>query len=540
MSGRFVRGALVLLAFTALGGCAQRAGQMPRSAAGQDILLHGLDLEPDSLDPQKARTVEAQRVLRDICEGLTTLDRRGRPAPGIATGWSVSPDGKTYTFTLRKNARWSTGAPVVAADFVAGLRRLVSPRTASDYAEVVSVIRHAPGIIAGRRPLRELGVLAPSPYTVVIRLRTPAQYLPALMAHPATCPVDPALLAKYGATYAQPGHMPSDGAFVLTQWVHGSYIQLTRNPDYWRNAETHLAGVRYVIATDENAELEMYRAGELDIMDVVPRAELGWIRTHLGGQLHIEPQLGTYFYGFNLRRPPFKGKPGLRRALAMVIDRRRITRFVLRAGEPPAYSWVPPGVDGYETQPPAWSRLGIAARVAAARRLYAAAGYSAAHPLRFTLEYNTGEIHEDIALAVASMWRRALGVRVRLQQEDFSSLMHDISNGKATVFRSSWVGDYNDPYTFAQYFKSDFGINLPHYDNPAYDRLVDRAQATINPARRIALLERAERLMLHDQPIIPIYFYVSKHLVKPRVTGWYDNVMDVTYSRELGLRAEAH
>ncbi len=538
MSRWFVCGAVVL-ALAALGGCARHGSEPARTGGGRNILLRGLDLEPDSLDPQKARSVEAQRVLRDICEGLTTLDRRGHPAPGIASSWTVSPDGKTYTFTLRHDARWSTGAPVVAADFVAGLRRLVNPRTASDYAEVVSVIRHARGIVAGRRPPEALGVSAPSPYTVVIELRTPAHYLPALLAHPAACPVDPALLNEYGSTYAQPGHMPSDGAFVLTQWVHGSYIELTRNPDYWRNADTRLAGVRYVIATDENAELEMYRAGELDIMDVVPRAEIGWVRAHLGGQLHIEPELGTYYYGFNLRRAPFKGKRGLRRALAMVINRRDLTRFVLRAGERPAYSWVPPGTDGYRPQPPAWSRLGMTERIAEARRLYAAAGYSAAHPLRFTLQYNSGEIHQDIALAVTSMWRRALGVHARLQEEDFSTLMHDIDTGEATVFRSSWIGDYNDPYTFAQYFKSDFGINLPHYDDPAYDRLVDRAEATLDPARRAALLERAERLMLHDQPIIPIYFYVSKHLVKPRVTGWYDNIMDVTYSRELGLRPAA-
>ena len=535
MSTRWAWGAAVMiLALGALGGCAQHAGA-PRGAA--DILLRGLDLEPDSLDPQKARSVESQRVLRDLCEGLTTLSRQGRPAPGIATGWTISPDGTTYTFTLRRDARWSTGAPVVAADFVAGLRRLVNPETASAYAAVVSVIRHAPAIIAGRLPPSDLGVYAPSRHTVVIQLRSPAQYLPALLAHPTTCPVDPALLQRYGTTYAQPGHMPSDGAFVLTQWVHGAYIELTRNPDYWRAAETHLAGVRYVIATDENAELEMYRAGELDIMDVVPRAEIGWIRAHLGNQLHIEPELGTYYYGFNLRRAPFKGEPGLRRALALVINRRKLTRLVLRTGEQPAYSWVPPGTAGYQTQAPAWSRLSMAARIAEARRLYAAAGYSTVHPLRFTLQYNTGEIHQDLALAVTSMWRQALGVRVRLQSEDFSTLMHNISTGEATVFRSSWEADYNDPYTFAQYFKSDFGINMPHYDNPAYDALVDRAEATLDPARRMALLEHAERLMLHDQPIIPLYFYVSKHLVKPRVTGWYDNSMDVTYSRELGLRS---
>ena len=525
---------LALAALTACSGSPQGGAAAP--AQGRAILLRGLDLEPDSLDAQKARSVEAQRVLMDICEGLTTLDREGAVAPGIAEKWTVSADGKTYTFLLRHDARWSTGQPVVAQDFVAGLRRLVDPHTGSDYAEVVSVIEHAPGIIAGRRPLESLGVLAPDPYTVIVKLRTPAPYLPALMAHPATCPVDPALLARYGESYAHPGHLPSDGAFVLTRWAHGSYIDLTRNPYYWRNSATRLDGVKYLISVDENAELNLYRAGELDVIGVIPRSEFGWIRRNLGSQLHIAPWVGTYYYGFNLRRAPFKGQPGLRRALAMVIDRDKLTRLVLRTGEQPAYGWVPPGMAGYTPQSPAWRSLGAAQRLAEARRLYAEAGYSAARPLRFTLKYNTGEVHSEIAIAVASMWQRALGVRVRLRAEDFSSLMQDIERGNVQMFRSSWIGDYNDPYTFAQYFKSDFGINLPHYDNPAYDALVDHAEAELGPARRRALLERAERLMLHDQPVIPLYFYVSKHLVKPQVTGWYNNVMDVTYSRELGLR----
>ncbi len=525
---------LALAALTACSGSPQ-GGSSP-TAQGRAVLLRGLDLEPDSLDAQKARSVEAQRVLMDICEGLTTLDHEGAVAPGIAAKWTASPDGKTYTFLLRHDARWSTGQPVVAQDFVAGLRRLVDPHTGSDYAEVVSVIEHAPGIIAGRRPPESLGVLAPDPYTVIVKLRTPAPYLPALMAHPATCPVDPALLARYGAGYAHPGHLPSDGAFVLTQWAHGSYIDLTRNPYYWRNSATRLAGVKYLISVDENAELNLYRAGELDVIGVIPRSEFGWIQRNLGSQLHIAPWVGTYYYGFNLSRPPFKGEPGLRRALAMVIDRDKLTRLVLRTGEQPAYGWVPPGMAGYTPQSPSWRSLSAAQRLAEARRLYAEAGYSAARPLRFTLKYNTGEVHSEIAIAVASMWRRALGVRVRLRAEDFSSLMQDIERGNVQMFRSSWIGDYNDPYTFAQYFKSDFGINLPHYANPAYDTLVDHAEAELDPARRSALLEQAERLLLRDQPVIPLYFYVSKHLVKPRVTGWYDNVMDVTYSRELGLR----
>ncbi|MDE2261296.1 MAG: peptide ABC transporter substrate-binding protein, partial [Gammaproteobacteria bacterium] len=499
------------------------------------MLLRGLGAEPDSLDPQKARADEAQRVLRDICEGLTTVDKSGAAAPGIAEKWQISPDGKTYTFYLRHDARWSNGQPVVGADFVAGLRRLVDPRTASQYAEVVDVIVNASDIVAGRKPPESLGVSAPGPYTVIVQLRTPAQYLPALLSHPSTCPVNPVALVNDGDAYARPGNLPSDGAFVLSQWVHGSYIYLTRNRYYWNDAATRLDGVKYLIITDENGELTLYRADQLDITDVIPRSQYGWIRSHLGDQLHIAPELGVYFYGFNLQRAPFANDAKVRRALAMVIDREKLAQLVLRSGELPAYGWIPPGVADYAPQSPDYRSLSMAQRLAEARKLYAQAGYSAARPLRFELRYNTGEVHAEVAIAAASMWQQALGVQVTLRAEEFRSLMQDIDRGDVQMFRSSWIGDYNDAYTFAQYFKSDFGINLTHYRNPAYDDLVRQAAAAVDPAKRRALLEQAEQLMLRDQPVIPIYFYVSKHLVKPRVLGWYSNIMNVTYSKDLGL-----
>ena len=536
------RALLILsLAAAALCGCTRAPGGGPPGGAahGAAILLRGIGSEPDSLDPQQARSVEAQRVLRDICEGLTTLDKSGGVAPGIAEKWQVSPDGKTYTFSLRHDARWSNGQPVVAADFVAGLRRLVEPATASTYAEVVDVIVNASDIVAGRKPAASLGVSAPGPYTVIVRLSHPAPYLPALLAHPSTCPVDPVALVDDRTAYARPGNLPSDGAFVLSQWVHGSYIYLTRNRDYWNNAATRLDGVKYVITTDENAELTLYRADQLDITDVIPRPQYDWIRSHLGDQLHTTPELGTYYYGFNLQRAPFKDDVKIRRALSMVIDREKLAQLVLRAGELPAYTWVPPGVADYTPQSPGYASLPMAQRIAEARRLYAEAGYSAAKPLRFELRYNTGEVHAELAIAIASMWHQALGAQVTLRAEEFRSLLQDINEGNVQMFRSSWIGDYNDAYTFAQYFKSDFGINLPHYDNPAYDALLDRAAAEIDPAKRRALLEQAERVMLRDQPVIPIYFYASKQLVKPRVLGWYNNIMNVTYSKDLGLRGSA-
>jgi oligopeptide transport system substrate-binding protein len=528
----------LVAALMTLGACSHSpdsgsAKEAPRTAA---TLLRGGGPDPDSLDPQRARSDEAQTVLRDLCEGLTSLDKTAAVAPGVAREWTVSADGRTYTFKLRSEARWSNGDRVVAADFVAALRRLVDPATASGYAQVIDVIANANDIVAGKRAPETLGVTAPDDSTVVVELATPAAYLPALLSHTSTCPVHRQTLAARGASFARPGVMVSNGAFVLKEWVQNSHILATRNRHYWNDSATRLDAVKYLLIADENAELIRYRAGELHVTRVVPRGQFGWIEANLADQLHVSPQLSTYFYGFNLNRAPFKDNPGLRRALSLVIDREKLAQFVLRVGELPAYGWVSPGVNNYASQSFDYRGKPLAERVAEARRLYAEAGYSNAKPLRFELRYNAGEVHSKLAVAIASAWKEALGVEVRLTSVEFKSLLQDIDRGDVEVFRSSWVGDYNDAYTYAQYLKSDFGINLPHYRNPAYDLLLTRAASEVDPAQRRALLEEAERLMLRDHPLIPIYFYVNKHLVKPEVDGWYDNVMNVVYSKDLGLR----
>ncbi len=213
------------------------------------------------------------------------------------------------------------------------------------------------------------------------------------------------------------------------------------------------------------------------------------------------------------------------------------SQLVLRVGELPAYGWVPPGIHDYTPQSFDYRGKPMAERIAEARKLYAAAGYSSSRPLRFELRYNPGEVHDRLAVAISSMWKEALGVEARLTAVEFKSLLQDIDRGDVEMFRSSWLGDYNDAYTFAQYLKSDFGINLPHYRNTEYDALLNRAANEVDVAKRRELLESAERLMLRDHPLIPLYFYVSKHLVKPQLQGWYDNVMNVVYSKDLALNA---
>lgn len=517
------------------------AGADPAAVAADPTLLRrGNGPEPDTLDPQRSRTDASFNILRDLFEGLTAVGPDGTAVPAAAESWSVSADGREYTFRLRDGLRWSNGDPVQSADFLAGMRRLVDPATASPYAQVLEPVLNATAIVAGRQAPDALGVSAPDGRTLVVRLTNPAPYLLGLLAHPSTFPVHVASLARHGAEYARPGRLVSNGAFVLRDWVVGSHVVAERNPHYWDAADTQVARVHYLHHDDAGTEFRQYRAGELDVTYVVPPQQFAWIEANLPGELHVSPQLSVYYYGFNLTRPPFKDNPGLRRALSLVIDRERLTRAVTGLGEAPAYGWVPRGVANYTPQQFDYAGQPYEARVAEARELYARAGYSAQRPLEVELRYNSGEVHNRLAVAIAAMWKEALGVQTALYAEEFRALLQTIQARKDTqVFRSSWIGDYNDAYSFAQLLQSDFGINLTGYSNPRYDALLAEATRQPDPALRRSLLEEAERLMLADHPLLPVYFYVNKHLVKPYLSGWSDNVMNVQYSKDLRLAGGA-
>jgi len=473
-----------------------------------------------------------------VFEGLTAVGPDGSAVPAAAESWTVSPDGLEYRFALREGLRWSNGDALKASDFVTGMRRLVDPKTASPYAQFIDPVLNAGAITRGEKKPDELGVSAPDDRTVLIRLESPAPYLLGLLAQPGTFPVHGPSLAANGTEYARPGKLVSNGPFVLDDWVMGSHVLVRRNPHYWNDRATKLERVKFVHISDAGTELRQYRAGQLDFTFVVPAQQFPWIKQNLAQELHVAPQLSVYYYGFNLTQPPFKDNPKLRRALSLAIDRDKLTTAVTGVGEAPAYGWVPRGVWNYTPQQFDYANTPYAERLAEARRLYAEAGYSAEKPLRIELRYNSGDTHNRLAVAIAAMWQEGLGVETQLYAEEFRALLQSIQARQDTqVFRSSWVGDFNDAYTFAQLLKTGFGINLTGYSNPRYDALLADAVRQADPARRRALLEEAERLMLADHPVLPLYFYVNKHLEKPWVQGWTDNVMNVVYSKDLSLAA---
>ncbi len=527
--------ALLLFACSVLPAVAN-AAVVPHDArlAPKQILYRGNGLEPETIDPARARSDSAARIIRDLYEGLTTEAPDGKVVAGVADRWQISADGRSYEFHIRATARWSNGAPVTAQDFVAGMQRTVDPATASQYATVLSPIVNADAIIAGKLPPSKLGVEALDAHRLRITLAAPTPYFLGLLAQHSTFPIYRPGLKKYGHTFTQPGHLVSDGAYKLSEWVVNGHITLTRNKYYWNDAHTVVDQVVYLPIDDENSELARYRAGQLDITYTVPINKYPWLKANLADQLHVAPYLSTYYYGFNLTRPPFKDAPKLRQALSMAIDRKILADKVIATGVKPAYGWVPPGVNDYTPQHFAWADWPRARQIEEAKKLYREAGYSSARPLTTELRYNSGEQHQRIAGAIAAMWKSVLGVQTHLVNEEWKAFLEDRNAMQVTqVFRSAWGGDYNDAYTFAGVFLSDNSISDTGYASTAYDRLVGAAAAEADVVKRRRLLQQAEQTLLADNPLIPLYFYVSKHMVKPYVGGWRDNVMDHHYTRDL-------
>ena len=494
--------------------------------AQNQVLRWGNGAEPGSLDPHRTQGVPGSNIGRDLFEGLMSEAADGTVIGGAAESWELSDDGKTYRFSLRPEARWSNGDPVTADDFVYSLRRSLDPATLSNYTFILNPILNAEEVAAGQLPTSEVGVRALDTHTLEIQLENTTPYFLGLLTHSASYPVHPPSVETHGNQYARPGNLVSNGAYRLEEWVVQSHVKLVRNENYRDNGNTTIDEVWYYPTEDQTAELSRFRAGELDLSNAIPKRQVDWIRENLPDELVISPYLGAYYFGFNTTLPPFENNPELRRALSLAVDRDIITGQVTNAGEVPAYGWVPPvqNYTGQQMPEAAWTQE---ERVAEARRLYALAGYSQENPLRTRILYNTQEDHKRISVAIASMWKQTLGVEVEILNQEWKVFLDTRQQKIETeVYRSGWIGDYNDAYTFAELFASGGGLNHTGYSSPDYDRLLGEASAEGDLKRRAELLQQAERVLLEDLPIMPLYFYVTARLVRPWVGGYTPNIMD--------------
>lgn len=516
------------------------AGQpLPEVLAESQVVHRGNGDEPQTLDPHLAEGVPSANILRDLFEGLTTTAPDGRIVPGAARHWDISRDGLTYTFFLDPDGRWSNGEPVTAGDFVWSWRRAVEPETGASYSRMLSPVRNAEAIFAGELPPEELGVTALNETTFQVELADPTPYFLGLLTHPTTYPVWRAGLEAHGDSHVRPGNLVSNGAFVLAEWQVRSRIELTRNPHFRAADEVIVERVVYYPFEDENTEFNRFRAGDLHWTYQLPSGQFEWLEREMPQALMVAPWFGTYFFSFNLTREPFEENLALRQALNLAIDREILTERVSRFGEIPTFNLVPPGLPRYDSPQPAWADWTQEEREEEARRLYRKAGYDQERPLNVELRYNTSENHRRIAVAMAAMWKQVLGVRTRLINEEFRVFLQNRAQRRVTeVFRSGWIGDYMDAFTFLELFHSEHGRNDAGYDNPRYDRLLERIASERIAASRRNLMAEAERMILADQVILPIYHYVTKRLIDPRLKGWEENVMDYHLTRYMYLVRE--
>ena len=508
-------------------------------ALGQ-TLHRGNGAEPGTLDPAKSETLGEGHIQGDLFEGLVILDRDGGVQPGQAAYWTVSPDGLHYRFTLRAGLRWSNGDPLTAMDFVYSLRRVVDPKVGSSYAYLLAPIANADAIIDGTiKDPAALGVSAPDPRTLDVTLAAPTPFFLTLLAHSKFLPVHRESVERWGQSFTRPGHLVSNGAFMLKDWVPQARIVLERNPYYRDAGHVALKRVVYLPIEDGGTELRMYRAGQVDITADVPAALLDVVRRDFPQELATAPALSASYLGYNLTRPPFRAAGGLRLALALVIDREAICDRILKSSARPAYGWVPPGLPGYSRQRVSWADWPMARRITLARQLYAAAGYGPSHRLRLELRFNTNDTNKRLAIAIASMWHETLGVETDLLNEEFKVFLENRKARKVTqVYRGGWTADYADPSTFTDLLGSKAGLNDTGYDNPDYDALIARAAADADPVGRMADLAAAERLLLSDLPLIPLYDGMWLHLVKGYVQGYRPNVLGYAYSKDIRLRPD--
>lgn len=512
------------------------ATALPGGAAGaaENALRRSSTGEPQTLDPQLWVYGQDGNLAQDMFQGLTTLDAAARTVPGQAASWQVSADGLVYRFKLHHGLQWSDGTPLTSADFLFSLHRMFDPATASPSAALLYVIRNAREVNTGKLPVQALGVSAPDATTLVVELSHPAPYLLELLVHRAF-PVPRHVIEKHGREWTRAGRLVSNGAFTLGEWRPGQHVKLIRNPRFHEAGQVTLDAVYHIPIEDPKAAVTRYRAGELDIVVTLPSEMIEVLRRDFGKQLHLVQQIGLEYLVFYTERPPLND-PRVRRALSMAIDRDLLAARVLRAGEPAAYCLVPPGVVGYPERGCAdfgsWTQP---RRLSEARRLLAAAGFSPAHPLTLLMRYNNSDTQKRLALAISAMWQ-PLGVRAELLTGDLKAHQQALAQGHFDIARAAWYAEDRDAASFLRLLDSRAtALNLARFKDAGFDRSLDLADSTADPIQRAASLRDAEALAMAAQPIAPLYYYVSRRLVSPRVRGWVDNPRGVHLNRYLSI-----
>jgi len=509
------------------------------TAADGKVLHRGNGAEPETLDPHKSSGVPESWIQYDLFEGLVVPDGKGNFIPGAAESWTVSDDGLTYTFTLREKGKWSDGTPVTAQDFVFSWKRLVDPKTASDYAYFLWPVLNGQDITLGRQPVENLGVKALDERTLQVTLRAPTPYFISMLHHHATYAISKASYDRHGEDFVRAGTYVTNGAYMLQEAVPQSHVKLVKNPHFHDAANVKIDTVMFYPTENLETELRRFRAGELDVTYEIPVSQMDFVQANLADQVRIAPYFGTYFMAPNMTREPWASNRDLRLAVNLAIDRQAIVDKINKRGEIPAFTFVPPGTVNYTLQTPDYAAWTQEQREAKAKELVAAAGYGpGGKPLELEILFNTSENHRKVAIAVASMLQRVLGAKVVLNNQEWKVFLDTRDEKKfKDITRHGWIGDYNDANNFLELFRSDIGKQNPSgFANEKVDALIMEANRTADVEKRRELMQQAERIVLDQVGLFPLFYYTSRHMVSPAVIGWTDNLQDLHPSRFLDVK----
>ena len=468
------------------------------------------------LDPQMVSDLASTRIAADLFEGLTRFDASGNAEAGLAETWKTSADGRTWTFRLRPGLTFSDGQRLTADVFRRAFDRIRDEKSGSPHGALFGIIE---------------SLATPDDRTVVIRLENPFPQLPALLAHPAMAALPFHRIDAADDKWTSDRPLVTSGAYRLTDWQLSQKLVLDASP-LWHGGKPRTTRIVWKPMDNVNAAMRLVLAGGADIGSEYTPARHHWLREKHPKIARNAPFLGTYYFAFNTRKPPFDDSR-VRLALAMAIDREWIAKKMVDAGNLPAWGLLPPGLDGGTTFQPAWANWTQQQRLARAKALLQEAGYGKQSPLRFEIRFNSSTEHRRAAVAMATMWRE-LGVEARLLNNEASLHFDSLKRADFQLARSGWIADLPAPENFLTVHRSDTGVqNYSGYTNPAYDKAIDSALAEADPKKRAGLMREAERILIADMPILPLYFYASRTLVSPAIRGWQDNPGNVHPSRTL-------
>lgn len=480
--------------------------------------------DPATVDPHRVSLPGEQLIVLDAFMSLTTPGMDGRPMPGSAESWTVSADGLTYLFKLRRDLRWSDGRVMTAEDWVWSFRRMLDPKTAFPLASRLFPIRNAKAVASGSRPPSALGVSAVDARTLRIDLENPTPYFTDVLATSAL-PAPRHVIEKHGSAWIRPENFVSNGPFVLEEWRPNAHVKLRRNENFWGAAQVKLDGAFHYPLGNPATMVRRFGAGELDLVMVVPPERVDQLKKDFGASMRVGRGIANEVVVFNTRTGP-TADLRVRRALSMLIDRDIIARSVVGFPGVGAYSIVPPGVLNYDNSSrPDYADWPASRRLEEAKRLLAEAGYGPGNPLRLRLGFPSTDLNRKVSVAIGAMWSRA-GVRAELQQKETKALVSEVGVGNFDAARFVWLASFSDPYAYLERMLSTgsaVGMNTSGYRNARFDELLASAAREVDVGRRAAILREAEAVVLADQPVAPVYYLVGRRLVSSRVQGFQDN-----------------